>query len=316
MELEAGRATTPVFIHTTYEKGGKKETTKDAWHPALGKPGNTSLAKAVKGFEKSNPGSKVLEAEVKTQSGKTLARYKGASIAQRVVTRFQGDDLNFSERVVSRFVAAKVAYGKWDGKFVGKDARLRWSDAQWLLEELPQKGKKKLRVATMQNPFSMVRSTHLMPVNILEHSTKLSRSDSYDAIKKKIQKAMEEAAKLDVEKGYAPKWVVDQGSKWYENQVYFLEVVPEDVEPFKAKGKDFTVDVAWTDFKAYSPSSDFQQADPHYTAVRQKSKGAARKLYQTLKADPNALKSVPWSKFTDWLTSKKIGYDMIFSTWH
>jgi hypothetical protein len=75
----AARSTTPVFIHTKYEKGGKTHTVKDAWPPSFGKPSNASLTKAVKGREKSRPDEKVIEAEVKTVSGKSLARYKVAT---------------------------------------------------------------------------------------------------------------------------------------------------------------------------------------------------------------------------------------------
>lgn len=219
--------------------------------------------------------------------------------------------------VLSLRVAARYLFAsRYDGKFVGKDCRLQWSHAQWLLEELPQKGKRKLRVAEMQNVYFIVKDDNLMPQNILDDA-KLSRGDDYDAVKKKIEKAMKEAAEAGVASGKSPDWVKSPrgNASWYENEVYFLEVVPEDVHPFKAEGKDFTVDVAWTDFKAYSPSSDMQLSDPHYTVVKQKSAGAARKLYNTLKTDPTALKSVSWDKFTKWLDTKKIGYDMHFSQW-
>jgi len=191
------------------------------------------------------------------------------------------------------------------------------------LEELPQKGKKKLRVATMQNPVYMFLSgiggvINLLPRNILQDSG-VGKSDNFDEIKKKLEKAMKAAAKADVEAKRLPEWVNSDrsGIAWYEKEVYFLEVVPENVEPFKAKGKDFLVDVSWTDFKAFSPDSDMQApGDPHYTILRSKSKGAARKLFNTLKTDPNALKSVSWNDFTKWLSTKKIGYDYEFSQWH
>ena len=244
------------------------------------------------------------------------------NLAERVVERFLEPSL--PEKIASRFIMERVA-GHFDGKLVGKDCRLQWSRDRWLLEELPQKGKRKLRVAEMQNLFSILSGRRqpgtdgIMPENILRDAKPVT-SDSYDAIKKKIEKAMEEALDKLVELNANDpkddlKWVERTGAKWYENDVYFLEVVPEDVQPFKAEAKDFTVDVAWTDFKAYSPSSDFQQADPHYTVVQQKSPGAARKLYNTLKTDPTALKSVSWPDFTKWLDTKKIGYSMRFSQW-
>lgn len=59
------------------------------------------------------------------------------SLAARVVARFAMKSL--ASTVVARFKEARA----WDDKFVGKNARLSWSRATWLLEELPQKGKKK-----------------------------------------------------------------------------------------------------------------------------------------------------------------------------
>lgn len=237
------------------------------------------------------------------------------SVAERVRDRFLGEP-GLSERVASRFIMQRLASSRWDGKIVGKSCRLQWSRAQWLLEELPQKGKRKLRVAEMQNVGYIAQADHLLPENILQDAN-VGRGDDYDGIKKKIEKAMVDAGKAAVKDKKAPDWVAGPSGnmKWFENQVYFLEVVPEDVNPFKAEGKDFTVDVAWTDFKSYSPSSDFQQHDPHYTKIKQKSPGAARKLYNTLKTEPDALKSVTWDDFGRWLDTKKIGYDMEFSQW-
>jgi len=79
--------------------------------------------------------------------------------------------------------------------------------------------------------------------------------------------------------------------------------------------EDFTLTVSWVRFSAYSPSSDFQQTDPHYTQVVAKSSAAGRKLYKMLKANPEALKSVSWARFTDWLKQNDIAYAMNFSQW-
>lgn len=220
-------------------------------------------------------------------------------------------------RVVDRF-----AMDRWDGKFVGRDVRLQWSRATWLVEELPQKGKKKLRTATLQNPSSHGYLDWWIPGNIL-NMAKLSTSDDYDKVKKKIEDAYEEAAKrtekdaTDRERqGWEQnkKWV--QKLKWYENQVFYLNVTPEGVESFTAEGKDFKVKVEWGNFKAYSPDSDFQQSDPHYTMYEAKSPGAGRKFYKLMKADPDALKSLNWNQFGDFLKKNGVAYDLHFSQWH
>lgn len=232
-------------------------------------------------------------------------------LIDRIVVRAQ--DRNIIRRVVARVIES--AY-KWDGKFIGAGARLRWTDDRWLLEELQAKGKKKLRVADMENVGGRLRgrlqASPLLAQNVLRDAS-LSRSDDYDAIKKKILKSMEEATEI-VAKENDADWLT-KSVRWNEDQVYFMEVMPEGVEPFKVEGKDFTINVEWSEFKTYSPNSDFQQADPHYTMYAQASPQAARKLYKILKADPTALKSVSWSKLSDWLAQHKINYKTHFSQW-
>ena len=238
-------------------------------------------------------------------AARVVARTKHATLVQRVARRF------------------KIA-GPWDGKFVGRDARLQWSRDNWFLEELPQRGKKKLRQATLQNPTHVGYKTldWWIPANILMLA-KLSSSDDYDGIKKKIADAYEEAIKRteteprrSEEKETLEKspWVREL--KWYENSVFYLEVVPEGTDPFKVEGKDFELSVSWTKFKVYSPQSDFNQADPFYTGLEQSSPTSARKLFTMLKADPTALKSVAYNGLEAWLTKNKIKYEHLQSTWH
>jgi hypothetical protein len=239
------------------------------------------------------------------------------SLAERVVARKKHATL--VSRVATRFKEA----GDWDGKFIGKDARLTWSRAQFVLEELPQKGKKKLRRAEIQNPSWNHGPHWYIPDNILMLA-KLSPSDDYQKIKAKIEDAYKEARQNIMtstsphdawEKEYLEKndWV--DKIKWYENQVFYLNVVPEGTEPLSIEGKDFTVKTTWTEFSSYSPGSDFQQSDPHYTKYVSKSPTAARRFYVMMKEDPNALKSVSWTGFGDWLNKNKIPYDTRFSQW-
>jgi hypothetical protein len=244
-------------------------------------------------------------------------------VAQRVIQLTVWNDDQPSQhsvvsKVADRHIEAKMG---WDGKFVGKDARLQWSRASWNLEELPQKGKKKLRTATLQNPSSHGYLDWYIPGNILQIA-KLSSSDDYDKIKSKIEDAYKEAGDKSAESKHdrerdtwekSKEWVTKL--KWYENQVFYLEVTPEGVEDFTAEAKDFTVKVEWGNFSAYAPYSDLTLHDPHYTQYEAKSPGAGRKFYKLLKADPNALKSVAWNTFSDWLRKNGVGYDMHFSQW-
>jgi hypothetical protein len=188
-----------------------------------------------------------------------------------------------------------------------------------MLEELPQKGKKKLRIDTMDGGgirYGSVQTnmSAYIPENILRKAG-VTSSDSFDHVKHKIQAGMDAAAEEVIEKNPG-KWEFLRHTKWNEKEVYFTEVMPEGMEPFDAEGQDFSVHVEWTSFKAYSPDSDFQQSDPHYTLYESSSPGAARKLYQLLKENPAAIKHIPWGKFSEWLNQNKIGYKTHFSQWH
>lgn len=236
------------------------------------------------------------------------------SSASRVVAKVKHE--NLVRRVTARFKSAG-----WDDKFVGKNVRLQWSRGEWFLEELPQKGKKKLRSATLQNPSAFGYFDMWIPGNILMFA-KLSPSDDFDAIKKKIMEAYTEAydrtknGRNDKEKALLEKsdWVKEV--RWYESDVFYLNVVPEGVEPFTVEGKDFDVKVEWTTFKSYSPNSDFNQADPHYTQYKAKSPTSARKFYLMMKQDPKQLKGLSWHEFGAWLNKNKINYDTLHSSWH
>jgi hypothetical protein len=221
-------------------------------------------------------------------------------------------------------VAAKFLQGSWDGKLVGKDFRLSWTHDQWKLEELPMKGKRKLRVATVQTNLHFSQHGNFdafIPDNIIRRQH-ISASDTYDQVKEKVSQGMADAAdevikKADAIQGVKPgSWDFLRRTSWWEQQVYFLEVTPENVDPFNAEGKDFTVHIEWTKWSAYSPDSDMgHSGDPHYTLYEGKPT-SARKLYKLLKENPGALKSIAWAKFSDWLKSNKVDYDVHHSVWH
>ncbi len=220
-------------------------------------------------------------------------------------------------RVAARF-QRKIA--AWEGKLVGKEWRLTWSMRSWKLEELPAKGKRKLRVCTMQNHTDLgwlPSTSAFIPENIL-HEGHVSTGDTFEAVKEKIQVAMGKAGQENVLKLKKPldhgdEWLTNP--RWNEDLVYFLEVMPEGVEPFTVEGKDYTVSVEWGKFEAYDPKADLQNHDPSYTKYESSSPQAARKMYQTLRANPDSLKSVDWNKFDEWMKANKIGYKIHFSQW-
>jgi len=227
-------------------------------------------------------------------------------------------DLSIALRVAARF--QRQAAG-WEGKLVGGNDtwRLRWSDHQWYLEELPQKGKRKLRVCDMQNVYGILRgagkSDAFIPANILR-AAGIGKGDHFEGVMSKVQKAMNAAGELTAASDPKLAWVGERPPAWHEHQVYFLEVEPEGVDPFTAEGQDFTVSVKWTEWSAYSPSSDLQSHDQSYTQYKSTAPQSARKMYLLLKENPDALKHVAWGKFGEWLKANKINYGTHFSTWH
>jgi hypothetical protein len=211
---------------------------------------------------------------------------------------------------------AKNLIARGEKIFYGKDVRIKLDENRDIieLEELPEKGKKKLRVFNLSlHPYYRSgrgeQSHLLLMVNVIGNS--INQSATYDGLKKKIEQGYKKA-----EAEYHK--VNNTSGKTYgawEDSVHYLQIEPKDMNPFVAQGKDFTVEVSWTNFKAYDPKSDFQSMDPHYTLYEAKSAASGRKLYKMLKADPNALKSVSWDKFSRWLASNNIKYDTHFSVW-
>jgi len=203
--------------------------------------------------------------------------------------------------------------GRWDAVWIGKDVRVSYHNAYILVEEIPGKKFKRQMGYTEITMWYAVQTLHLdefLGINLI-NDAKLSKSMDYDKVLKALKGAVDKARKAVEKKGLDK----DDGVRVSEKQVFYLKVVPLDVQPITAEAKDFAVTSEWTEFSAYSPSSDFQLQDPYYTKIKEKSSGAARKLFKILKADPKALKGVSWEGFTDWLSKEKIGYDYQHSVW-
>ena len=101
-------------------------------------------------------------------------------------------DFDIALRVAARH-QRKILATRWDGKIVGKDFRLQWTRDQWQLEELPQKGKKKLRIDRMDGGGNRYSGNSggadmggYIPENILRKA-KVSPSDSFDQVKSKMR---------------------------------------------------------------------------------------------------------------------------------
>jgi len=198
--------------------------------------------------------------------------------------------------------------------------RLTWDHSNWKLTELPMKGKKVLRVADLQNPGQRMQmhSSAFSAENIMRMAH-IGPSMTYDQVKDKILAEQTGpsvdlfVSKLTPEQAKNQEWLREVD--WSEQKVHYLKVTPENVEPFSVSCKDCVLKTSWTTFSVYSPSSDMQLSDPHYTVMSASAPTAARKLYQMLKVNPDALKNIPWDKLDEFFKANKIGYKTDYSTW-
>ena len=211
--------------------------------------------------------------------------------------------------------------GSWDGSFVTPTARFTWTIHEYKLEELPQKGKKRLKVSSMQNPWGIVGHGRGAPNDFIANNiimrAKLSKTDNFDRIKDKLDREFKNAIEV-AKRDHTDWWEKNSwldNLRWTDDSVHYLKVVPEGTDPIVAKGRDFTVNSEWTKFSAYDPGADFHSHDPSYTQYASKSPAAARKLYKILKADPKALARLSWGDFRGWLNKNKIAFDTNFSSW-
>ena len=207
-----------------------------------------------------------------------------------------------------------------DGPTKGETWRLSFARGSITVDELPQKGLRKLRKARLETftDRGWQGLDPLIPENIIQ-AAKLDAKDSFDTVKSKILKAAQEGAeralsKMD-DKGKNSYSFITKSLAWSEESIPAQAHKPDDANPIRAKGKDFTVESKWNDFAAYDPGADFQSHDPTYSVINPTSESQARKLYKILAADPNALADVTWSDFRDWLKAKGIASKMHHSVY-
>lgn len=204
---------------------------------------------------------------------------------------------------------------EWSHVIVGPKVRMKYSGFRsgfFRVEELPSKPlKRKLRVANFDY-FINYMPDELLPINIWE-SSHLSANMSFDqavaALKHSIEKAVN--AHPEMSKSLADSILRVP----YIKEVFYLEIEPHDYKSMKIEGKDFILISEWTEFKVYSPNSDFHQADPYYTGYEQSSAKDARKLFQTLKADPTLLKTIRYDDLSNWFKKMGINTRSIYSSW-
>jgi hypothetical protein len=207
------------------------------------------------------------------------------------------------------------------------------------IQELPGKPfKQKLRRRTYTT-FQFVH--HIKPghdflmTNLLTHA-KLTSSMSFDqavaAMDKALDDAKKETLKNEAFKEYGKshpgiypeikeedfKQLRFPASAFYDEDVSFLQVEPADYKPVSFAGKDFSGTSEWTKFRFYADKDDdkfMREVEGMQAFYQSTSPGGARKLFQVLKANPDAVKGMTKSDFTDMLQKLKIGYDYTPTVW-
>jgi len=230
--------------------------------------------------------------------------------------------------------------GGWDEILAGDKARIRWKghpSAYMVIEELPSKGKKRLKRATysvgdsLLTGFGQSSPNRFMMENLLMDA-KLSKSMTYDQAVKAMDGALQKALagwKKDIADGKTTRWEPAEIPDWFYRslkyvpdveEVFYLTVEPKDYAPVEVEGKNFSLKSEWGTFEADLHIAGAEEhaygGDPHYIKMNSKSQGGARKLFKALKANPDVLKGKTWEDLQAFLSGAKIGFETAHSQWH
>jgi len=194
---------------------------------------------------------------------------------------------------------------KQEQKLETPTARLTWNDHTWTLEELPQKGKKRLRVAELPNPLQNLRHNQdymqfWLPINVIMYAG-LSKTDTYDKIKNKLEKSYDDT-KESMKKRLG-KLPFLGPTDWSEKSIQAAKIKPTGTEPIKIKGKDFNMTSTWTEFSA---RDNYSYGNSGWT--KSKTPGGARKLYKILRNSPHIFDNMTNVEMWNWLRDRRIGF--------
>lgn len=210
------------------------------------------------------------------------------------------------------------------------------------VEEMPGKPvKRKVRKGHLSLSWLRSRQNSFLSAFIGENiwdDAHLSSAMHYDQAKaavikageKAVQKAIARAGELsgnypgkystaEEAEALLKRWGYDDmPRRWYEDTVSFLEVEPVDYKPMSFRGKDFAGEAKWASFTFYDAADrdDYMaQMEGMRASYSSKSKGAARKLFKVLKANPDAIARMDARQFKAWLDKNRIGYRYNPTVW-
>ena len=202
---------------------------------------------------------------------------------------------------------------------VGKDCRigLDTNGFSFYMEELPVKGKKKLRTYHWRLEGRFIDNWDVRDFFDWETSMKgkLGKSSTFDGVIGKVEKSMQKAYSLLVrENDYFKRFDYNDFYNISEKEVHYLQVAPADTDDMTLKGKDFTIDIGWSSF-TINKMKMLDDGDMHGHKIVQGSPASARKLYKILSNKPELIRNMDENKFTDFLDKSKIKYEINHSVW-
>jgi hypothetical protein len=239
---------------------------------------------------------------------------------------------------------AKQARGEKKLLMENDKVRVTWSDHpdnMLVVQELPSKPVKRRVRRRTYNTYYMVQwfSSPFLMENVLRDA-KLSSSMDFDGVAKAVDAALVKAKdraiaesventtkypkekyphamyRLFTEEEFSK--VGFPGNVVTDTTVSFLEVEPANYKPVKFRGRDFAGTAEWGKFRFYADKDDDEfmaQVEGMQAFYESTSAGAARKLFQLLKADPDFCKGMTVDKFREFLTTNKVGFEYVPTVW-
>ena len=238
--------------------------------------------------------------------------------------------------LIERLEALEEGYGDWKVVFSGDKVRAeRTGRDGFRITEMPGKPvKRRVRRLSVspgaigqQMRYTDEESNWILE-NILRDARLSSRMD-FNQAKSALQKAFERAVQKSIDgptEKINEKWFKSHrydkfdGKQWFfdESDISFLEVEPKDYEPIEFRGKDFGGTAGWDEFTFYDDADDdeyMRHMEGMQAFSKSTSKGAARKLFKRLKADPTLVDKMSSGQFDEYLKKNKISSRYVPTVW-
>lgn len=199
-----------------------------------------------------------------------------------------------------------------------------------VVQELPSKPvKRRVRQRAYSNYYFVQWFGSPFLMQNLLRDAHLSSSMDFDGVTRAMDAALEKAKERAIEESgkypNRPALTENDFSRMgfprgsiHDREISFLEVEPANYKPVRFRGKDFSGTSEWREFRFYADKDEDEymaQMEGMQTFYKETSAGAARKLFQLLKADPDFCKGMTSEQFKKFLVDNKIGYEYVPTVW-